>query len=773
MIGGTVKKDTKVKLIFLITAILMCTYLIWRVFFTLPLQEGLWEIIFGVLLVGSEIITTLTTFELFYRKVKSSKMCLELPTLSEEMYPHVDVFIATHNEPVELLYKTVNACTFMEYPDKKKVHIYLCDDGNRTKVKELANAFGIGYLGMENNSHAKSGNLNHALSKTTSPLIATFDADMIPRSSFLLKTVPYFLLPKLKKREDGKWEQRSEDEMDKSFKIGFIQTPQSFYNPDLFQFNLYGEKTIPNEQDFFSREVNNIRNSINGVAYTGSNTVIAREALEDIGGFPTDTITEDFETGILIQSRGYTTYSTEEPQAAGLTPDNIQSMIKQRVRWARGVIQSCKNTKIPFTKGLTMGAKISYFVSFLYWWSFLNRFIFILAPIMFALFDFKVVEADFLELIIFWLPSYIAYSLAMRFLSSSIRNQRWCQVIDTIFMPYLIIPVFLETIGVKQRKFKVTDKTKTKYSIVASIKYAIPYLILLILSILALLRYTKGKYGWALFYSSIIIFWISYNAITLVYAVFFTIGRKSYRREERLVAREPITVSFQDKIIEGYTINLSENGLAIELERPEYISDIEPVTFHIKNNQYEAVFKGEIVYVKNIGEKWQYSAHITHIDEQNKRQYLQIVYNRAHSLPTEMDLWVTAADDIMRNFNSRLRPEQMDKRTMPRIILNRPIQFTNGASGIMKDFNYKFICVQDFKTPKETAKEYVYIPQEGVMIRVKQVKKIGADILMEVINYHEVGMNETFANLLDSWLDPTYKKEEPSYNSEQGMTEVS
>ena len=68
MIGGTVKKDTKVKLIFLITTILMCTYLIWRVFFTLPLQEGLWEIIFGVLLVGSEIITTLTTFELFIEK---------------------------------------------------------------------------------------------------------------------------------------------------------------------------------------------------------------------------------------------------------------------------------------------------------------------------------------------------------------------------------------------------------------------------------------------------------------------------------------------------------------------------------------------------------------------------------------------------------------------------------------------------------------------------------------------------------------------------------
>ena len=37
-----------------------------------------------------------------------------------------------------------------------------------------------------------------------------------------------------------------------------------------------------------------MRNANNAVAYTGSNTVIARQALEEIGGFPTDTITEDF-----------------------------------------------------------------------------------------------------------------------------------------------------------------------------------------------------------------------------------------------------------------------------------------------------------------------------------------------------------------------------------------------------------------------------------------------------------------------------------------------
>jgi cellulose synthase (UDP-forming) len=37
------------------------------------------------------------------------------------------------------------------------------------------------------------------------------------------------------------------DSVDKDFKVGLVQTPQSFYNPDLFQFNLYAENAIPNE----------------------------------------------------------------------------------------------------------------------------------------------------------------------------------------------------------------------------------------------------------------------------------------------------------------------------------------------------------------------------------------------------------------------------------------------------------------------------------------------------------------------------------------------
>ncbi|GBK64373.1 hypothetical protein P4H94_09170 [Paenibacillus macerans] len=41
--------------------------------------------------------------------------------------------------------------------------------------------------------------------------------------------------------------------------------------------------------------------------------------------------------------------------------------------------------------------------SFLYWWSFFNRLIFILSPILFALFDFQIVNTTFWQILIFWL----------------------------------------------------------------------------------------------------------------------------------------------------------------------------------------------------------------------------------------------------------------------------------------------------------------------------------------------------------------------------------
>ena len=738
--------------IFILATVSSIIYLLWRAFFTLPLHNGAVSLVFGILLLGSEIAAALGTYELYWRKSHLNRMDIKRPEIPLDWYPDVDVLIATHNESVELLYKTVNAITFLDYPDKRKVHVYLSDDGNRPEVAELAARLKVGYIGLANNKQAKSGNYNNALKHTSSPLVATFDADMIVRRNFLMETVPYFYLPRVKRLEDGTWVPREESEIDPRYKIGFIQTPQSFYNPDLFQFNLYAEHNIPNEQDFFSREINVMRNSSNAVAYTGSNTVLSRAALEEIGGFPTDTITEDFETGIRIQSKGYTAYSTTEPLASGLAPTSIKSMVTQRVRWARGVIQSIRNTKLLTNKGLTVDARISYMVSYSYWWSFARRLVFTFAPIMFALFNQQVVITTFWQIMAIWAPSYIFYSLAMRSLSSDTRNQRWNQIIDTILAPFMVIPVFLETIGIKQKKFKVTDKSSSKPQ-ASNLVYIIPQLVMLGLSVAGLVRYLSGKYGMALFYSSFIAFWLIYNIINLLYAVYFMMGRKAYRTSERFDADIPVRLTYNKQVIHAVTRNISEGGFLFTLACPLYLPNDEELKFTLRSDRYRARVAGKIAYVNSEKDQWLYHVKLSgELTDKQRRQYLQLVYDRAPSLPKSMNVWVTAFDDIVNNATARLEKQQAEMRALPRIELDRKAVFEEGGAATLVNFNYKYFLVRDLTAD---APVLTIALNRGVRIVLEAtdlpVYRAG-EKLMRVVNWQELAGSKAFREVLDDWI---------------------
>ena len=212
------KKGTKEKVWIVIALISMAVYIGWRLFFTIPDHNvyGWLATICGICLAVSETISMLEGTEHFARLGKKSEP--DMPVVPFGWYPDVDILIATHNEETELLYKTVNGCRHMDYPDKSKVHIYICDDGNRPEMAELAKKMRVGYFGLADNKEAKAGNLNHAIGKTTSPWIVTFDSDMIPTHNFLMETVPYIFLPRMKKKKDGSWEERTEEALRSEFR---------------------------------------------------------------------------------------------------------------------------------------------------------------------------------------------------------------------------------------------------------------------------------------------------------------------------------------------------------------------------------------------------------------------------------------------------------------------------------------------------------------------------------------------------------------------------
>ncbi|HPD88667.1 MAG TPA: glycosyltransferase [Oscillospiraceae bacterium] len=688
------EKKKSHKLLMFFTLIASLVYITWRIFFTLPLHEGIVSLIAGLALVIAESIGVIEAIE-HYLNMTAGKTP-EMPQIPGELLPDVDVLIATHNEDEKLLYKTINGCTHMLYPDKSKVHIYVCDDNNRPEIAALAQKLGVSYFGLSDNKFAKAGNLNNALRQTHSPLVATFDADMIPTSRFLLETVPYFFLPQYEKDKTGAWVRRSKDTGEK---IGFIQTPQSFYNPDLFQYNLYSERSIPNEQDFFFRDINIGRNRTNSPIYAGSNTVISREALEDAGYIVQGNITEDFATGIEIQKKGYRCYAVDKPLAHGLAPVDVPGLLKQRERWGRGCVQTMRSSSLLFSK-MPLGTKMSYVSSFLYWWTFMRRFVYIASPILFTVFGVQIVNCNLWELAIFWLPYYLLYNHSLKVMSGKIRTQRWSNIVDTIIFPYMIVPIFLESIGIRKRKFVVTNKNRN-VDASSDFVYATPHILLTAASIVGLIFCVRDIIALDSFQNIVLIFWLVVNLYFLVMALLFMRGRINFRHEERLAAKVPVQIRIEGREeIRGETCDISESGMGVVLDFPEYIPYDTDVEIELKTDQYSATVPATVKHVTQSGSLWKYSMQINdEIDDADKQSYLQIVFDRQHTLPIViLSGW---AEDLRVNLRSSKASRRASNRRLPRVVLARDVDTADGKRVQLSNFNYEFIRIDSPEAPAD------------------------------------------------------------------------
>ena len=80
-------------------------YLCWRIFFTIPFEYGIVSIVAGFALLIVEVLGMVEAF-VHYANMYSVKG-YDLPEIPVEMYPDVDIFIATYSEEPQLLYKTI------------------------------------------------------------------------------------------------------------------------------------------------------------------------------------------------------------------------------------------------------------------------------------------------------------------------------------------------------------------------------------------------------------------------------------------------------------------------------------------------------------------------------------------------------------------------------------------------------------------------------------------------------------------------------------------
>lgn len=105
-------------------------------------------------------------------------------------------------------------------------------------------------------------------------------------------------------------------------KLALMQTPHHFYSPDPIQRNLYLGRDIPPENDLFYGPIQRGNDNWNATFFCGSCAVIRRKALDEIGGFAVETVTEDAHTALRLQRRGWKTAFLDHILAGGLATEN-------------------------------------------------------------------------------------------------------------------------------------------------------------------------------------------------------------------------------------------------------------------------------------------------------------------------------------------------------------------------------------------------------------------------------------------------------------------
>ena len=237
-----------VRLIGLLTVASGLNYIVWRYAYSLNMQ-ALW---FSIPMVIAETygIVDMLLFVLMSWRQPDRK---PLPPPNSAT---VDVFITTYNEPESLIEKTARAALAIDWPDKS---VYILDDGNRESMKQLATRLGCGYISRGGEwdgkpRHAKAGNINNALLQTSGEFILILDADQVPMPSILKKTLGFFADPKL----------------------AFVQTPQ-------YSYNLPPGDPFGNEASLFYGPIQEGKDGWNAAYFCGSNAVLRREALMQLG----------------------------------------------------------------------------------------------------------------------------------------------------------------------------------------------------------------------------------------------------------------------------------------------------------------------------------------------------------------------------------------------------------------------------------------------------------------------------------------------------------
>jgi len=236
--------------------------------------------------------------------------------------PAVTVQLPLYNE-MYVVDRLLQATARIDYP-RDLLEIQVLDDSTdettgvaRAAVNRLvAQGFDVKYIHRANRAGFKAGALDAGLKTARGRFVAIFDADFIPTTDFLQKTVPYFQDPK----------------------VGLVQARWGHVNAD---YSLLTKAQAILLDGHFVLEHGGRNRAGHFFNFNGTAGVWRREVIPAAGGWQHDTLTEDLDLSYRAQLLGWKFLFLPDLVAPAEVPVEMNAFKSQQHRWAKGSIQVC------------------------------------------------------------------------------------------------------------------------------------------------------------------------------------------------------------------------------------------------------------------------------------------------------------------------------------------------------------------------------------------------------------------------------------------------
>ncbi|MGY9047964.1 MAG: glycosyltransferase family 2 protein [Rhodobacterales bacterium] len=242
------------------------------------------------------------------------------PDHTVEVDPFFSVHVATHDEPPDMVIKTLQSLDEQNWPHSGYEVIVM--DNNTADpelwrpVEKWCNGRGptFRYLHQDDVKGAKAGALNIALAQSRSEAthVVTVDADYQVSADFL-------------KASQSALTRTGAD---------YVQFPQAYAHS---QGRLKG---VDAELEEYFRSSAEVGDGAESVLLTGTLCVVSKAALIACGGWSGRTTTEDAEMGVRLCQAGFSGRYISQVVGMGYLPFSLRDLEKQRHRWASGNLQT-------------------------------------------------------------------------------------------------------------------------------------------------------------------------------------------------------------------------------------------------------------------------------------------------------------------------------------------------------------------------------------------------------------------------------------------------